>query len=59
MQSDKMTLFQNLLKSIVFYQLDLITPGISPFKAMLRKHMRQRPNFLKKALGLPQIGHLV
>jgi hypothetical protein len=41
------------------YQLDLITPGISPLNAMLRKHMRQIPNFLKKALGLPQIGHLV
>ena len=59
MKSDKITLFQNLIKNGVFYQLDLITPGSSPFKAILRKHMRQIPNFLKKALGLPQIGHLV
>jgi hypothetical protein len=29
------------------YQLDLITPGISPLKAMERKQIRQIPNFLR------------
>jgi hypothetical protein len=39
------------------YQLDLITPGISPLKAKVLKQILQTPNFLKKALLLPQIGH--
>jgi hypothetical protein len=52
-----MTLF--LKHQIIFYQLDLITPGISPRKAILRKHILQIPNFLKNALGLPQMGHLL
>jgi hypothetical protein len=38
------------------YQLDFITPGISPRKAMLRKQMRQIPNFRKKARGRPHMG---
>lgn len=38
------------------YQLDLMTPGISPFKAMLRKQMRQMPNLRKKARGRPHKG---
>jgi hypothetical protein len=39
-----------------FHQLDLTTPGISPLEAIVLKHMRQIPNFLKKALGRPQMG---
>jgi hypothetical protein len=38
------------------YQLDFITPGISPFKAIFLKQMRQMPNFRKKARGRPQMG---
>jgi hypothetical protein len=38
------------------YQLDFITPGISPRKAMFRKQMRQIPNFRKKARGRPHRG---
>jgi len=41
------------------YQLDLTTPGISPLKAKALKQILQMPNFLKKALLLPQIGHLL
>jgi hypothetical protein len=40
------------------YQLDLITPGKSPLRARVLKHIRQMPNLLKNALGRPQIGHL-
>jgi hypothetical protein len=36
------------------YQLDLTTPGSSPRSAMLRKQIRQMPNFRKKARGRPQ-----
>lgn len=39
-----------------FYQLDLITPGSLPCEARSRKQIRQIPNFLIKALGLPQMG---
>jgi hypothetical protein len=35
------------------YQLDFLTPGNSPFSASLRKHIRQMPNFLIYARGLP------
>jgi hypothetical protein len=45
--------------SIVNYQLDFITPGSFPSEASFRKQIRQIPNFLKKPLGLPQIGHLL
>jgi hypothetical protein len=38
------------------YQLDLMTPGSFPWDAKLRKHIRQRPNFLMYPRGLPQIG---
>jgi hypothetical protein len=38
------------------YQLALITPGSSPFRAMFRKQIRQIPNFLMNALGRPQSG---
>jgi len=38
------------------YQLDLITPGISPLSAISRKQMRQMPNLRMKALGRPQMG---
>jgi hypothetical protein len=38
------------------YQLDLITPGNFPWDAMLRKQIRQMPNFLKNPRGLPHSG---
>jgi hypothetical protein len=38
------------------YQLDLTTPGSLPLEARLRKQIRQMPNFLMNARGLPQIG---
>jgi hypothetical protein len=37
------------------YQLDLVTPVISPREARFRKQIRQTPNFRKKARGRPQI----
>src|ERR1039458_3221872 len=37
------------------YQLDFMTPGISPFRARPRKHRRQIPNLRRKARGRPQI----
>jgi hypothetical protein len=40
-----------------FYQLDLVTPVISPLDANLRKQIRHTPNFLIKALGRPHSGH--
>src|SRR6185295_12268498 len=36
------------------YQLALVTPGISPLRASLRKHRRQTPNLRRKARGRPQ-----
>jgi len=50
-----------VLKTVlsITYQLDLVTPGNFPCEARFRKQIRQIPNFLKKALGLPQIGHLL
>src|SRR5450631_3903692 len=39
------------------YQLALVTPGISPFRASLRKQRRQIPNLRRKARGLPQRQH--
>src|SRR5713101_5562100 len=36
------------------YQLAFVTPGISPFRASLRKHSRQMPNLRRKARGRPQ-----
>jgi len=44
---------------IIFYQLDLVTPVISPLDASLRKQILQTPNFLMNALGRPQSGHLL
>ena len=38
------------------YQLDLRTPGSSPRRAMLRKQIRQMPNWRMKARGRPQMG---
>ncbi len=38
------------------YQLDLITPGISPWRAIFRKQSRQIPNRRIKARGRPQMG---
>jgi hypothetical protein len=43
----------------VIYQLDLVTPVISPLDASLRKQIRQTPNFLMNPLGRPQRGHLL
>jgi hypothetical protein len=45
-----------LLLQAALYQLDLITPGSRPSDAILRKQMRQMPNFLKNARGRPQMG---
>jgi hypothetical protein len=42
-----------------YYQLDLVTPVISPLDASLRKQILQMPNFLINALGRPQSGHLL
>src|SRR3989344_5034372 len=44
--------------SIFFYQDDFFNPGISPLWARDLKHIRHTPNFLKYALGRPQIKHL-
>src|SRR5208283_1162292 len=38
------------------YQLDFVTPGISPLRAILRKQMRQMPNRRRKARGRPHKG---
>ena len=38
------------------YQLALMTPGISAFRARLRKHKRHIWNLRKKARERPQIG---
>src|ERR1700744_5151548 len=43
--------------SKALYQLDLTTPGISPFSASPRKHRRQTPNLRKKPRGRPQSLH--
>lgn len=45
--------------AISLYQLDLTTPGTCPFDARFLKQIRQIPNFLKKALLRPQMGHLL
>jgi len=42
-----------------FYQLDLMTPGNSPFDANILKQILHIPNFLRNALLLPQMGHLL
>jgi len=52
-----LTAYSSLLTTV--HQLDLTTPGISPFEAKFLKQIRQIPNFLKKALLRPQIGHLL
>jgi len=39
------------------HQLDFLTPGRRPSKAILRKQIRQIPNFRIKARGRPQMGH--
>src|SRR5664279_178898 len=39
---------------LLLYQLALVTPGISPFRASLRKQRRQIPNLRRNARGLPQ-----
>lgn len=44
------------MEMLLCYQLDFITPGSSPRRAMFRKQMRQMPNLRKKALGRPQRG---
>jgi hypothetical protein len=42
---------------IAYYHEDFETPGISPFKAKLRKHKRHNPNLRRYARGRPQILH--
>src|ERR1019366_6017423 len=42
------------LPQISAYQLDLTTPGISPFSARPRKQRRQTPNLRRNARGRPQ-----
>src|SRR5664279_94721 len=42
---------------LLLYQLALVTPGISPFRASLRKQRRQIPNLRRNARGLPQRQH--
>lgn len=44
---------------VASYQLDLVTPGMSPLEAMDLKQILHTPNFLRKALGLPHMGHLL
>src|SRR3989344_7413978 len=39
----------------IYYQLDLVTPGISPLLANSLKHILQRPNFLIKPCLLPHL----
>jgi hypothetical protein len=38
----------------ILYQLDFVTPGISPASAKFRKQMRQSWNFLRIPRGRPQ-----
>jgi len=40
----------------VSYQLDFLTPGSSPARAILRKQMRQTPYLRKNARLRPQMG---
>src|SRR5271169_6350352 len=42
-------------RTLLNYQDDFETPGISPRKARPRKHNRQRPNLRRNARGRPQI----
>jgi len=42
---------------VISYQLDFTTPGSLPWDANTRKQIRQSPNFLRYALGRPQMGH--
>jgi hypothetical protein len=44
-------------KRFLNYQLALRTPGISPFKLICRKQMRQSPNFRMNARGRPHRLH--
>src|SRR5450759_1096557 len=37
------------------YQLDLVTPGITPWCANSRRQMRHRPNLRKYPRGLPHL----
>src|SRR5258708_11955153 len=39
---------------LLFYQLDLTTPGISPLRASERKQRRHTPNLRRNARGRPQ-----
>src|SRR5260370_5018415 len=41
-------------QSVLFYQLDFKTPGISPLRASERKQRRHTPNLRRKARGRPQ-----
>src|SRR6185312_2895369 len=48
------TLHSLIAQNGVCYQLALVTPGISPAKAYLRKQMRQSENLRRKPRGRPQ-----
>src|ERR1700684_1197779 len=39
---------------LLFYKLDLTTPGISPLRASERKQRRHTPNLRRNARGRPQ-----
>lgn len=45
------------LEFTITYQLDLVTPTISPQRAKLRKQIRHISNLRRYARGRPQIGH--
>jgi len=48
-----------IFKKVSYYQLDFKTPGNFPWDARDLKQIRHMPNFLKKPLGRPHIGHLL
>jgi len=48
-----------LISTDSYYQLALMTPGISPASASLRKQMRHISNFRRYPRGLPQLRQRV
>jgi len=47
------------LDTVFIYQLDFVTPGISPLWASFLKQILQSPKSLKNPLGLPHSLHLL
>ncbi len=45
--------------SLFYYQLDFVTPGISPLFANSLKHILHNPNALINPLLLPHLKHLL